>query len=172
MPHGIILLATPKNAKSNYLLSEQPSNHDSHATSCALIPFSNFCASTKSTRWNLTIWQNQPFLTLQATRKSSTSFYARFDFWLGITLTQLAHVTKGVNTSSRVLYLSPRPEGTNASSGTSYLHSWCTSHDLPSFTKSLCWELSSWTNSMFSHAHHLILRSWRILLQKWTFSFE
>ena len=49
-------------------------------------------------------------------------FMPEFDFWLGITLTHLAHLNKGANTSmtsSRVLYLSPRPEETNTSSGTS-----------------------------------------------------
>ena len=118
--------------------------------------------------------ERSPFLHLGSHPKILAKvFMPEFDFWLGITLTHPAHLTKGANTSSRVLYLSPRPEGTNASSGTSsYLHSWCTSHDLRNVTKSLCWELSSRTNSMFSHAHHFILRSWRILLQKLTFSFE
>ena len=50
MPHCIFLLATPRNGNIYCLLSEQPSSHDFHATSCALLPFSNFCASTKSTR--------------------------------------------------------------------------------------------------------------------------
>ena len=49
---------------------------------------------------------------------SGTSFYARIRFRLRIALQQLAlaHLTKGAYTSSRVLYFSPKSEGTNASS--------------------------------------------------------
>ena len=119
MPHGIFPLATPKNDNIYCLLSEQPSSHDFHATSCDLLPFSDFCTSTKSTRCNLTIWQDPAFLHLASHPKILAQvFMPEIDFWLGITLTHLVHITKGANTSSRVLYLSPRLKGTNASSGT------------------------------------------------------
>ena len=44
MPHGIVLLTSPRNNNSCYLLFEQPSSFHFHATPCALIlpliPFS------------------------------------------------------------------------------------------------------------------------------------
>ena len=131
MPHGVFLLATPKNANIYYLLSEQPSNHNSHATSCALIPFSNFCTSTEFTFTESTSLG-------KPSENSSTSFYARIRLLARNNINTSSTPHQRCQHSSRVLYLSPRQEGSNAFSGTSScLHSWCTSHDLRSIAKSL-----------------------------------
>ena len=56
MPHGIVLLTSPKNNNSCYLLFEQPSSGHFHAT-CAssylCSPSRNLLASTKSTHCHL-----------------------------------------------------------------------------------------------------------------------
>ena len=46
MPHGIALLATPKNGNSYYLLFEQPSSRHFHAISCVS---SSLCSSSQTT---------------------------------------------------------------------------------------------------------------------------
>ena len=45
MPHGIALLATPKNGNNYYLLLEQPSSRRFHAQSCVS---SSLCSSSQT----------------------------------------------------------------------------------------------------------------------------
>ena len=77
MPHGIFLLATSKNANIYCLLSEQLSDHNFHATFCSLLPFSNFCASTKSTRCISPSGKISLSSLGKPPENSDTNFYAR-----------------------------------------------------------------------------------------------
>ena len=92
-----------------------------------LLLFSNFCASTKSTRCNshqLTGDRVSLSSLGKPPENSGTSFYARIRFLARNSIATDRHLTKGANTSSRVLYFSPRSEGTNtSSSSSSCLHS-------------------------------------------------
>ena len=119
MPHGITLLATPKNGNNYYLLFKQPSSRRFHSTFCVS---SSICYSSitsvpvpSALAATLTKLTGSAFLHLASHPKiQAQGFMPEFNFWLGIALEQLAHLTKGANTSSRVLYFSPRSEGTNA----------------------------------------------------------
>ena len=86
------------------------------------------------------------------------NFIAETNFYLRITQQQLAHLTKGASTFSRVLYYTPTTERTCDSSGdSSCRHLWCTSHDLRPVTRSTLWRAcfmnnfntSSWTIKSF-----------------------
>ena len=113
MPHCIALLATPKNGNNYYLLFEQPSSRRFHATSCVSSSLcsssQNFCSSSKSTSCNSHQLRRSAFLHLASHPKILAQvFIPEFDFWVGIALQQLAHLTKGASTKPRVLYCSPK----------------------------------------------------------------
>ena len=149
MPHGITLLPLPRMAttticsSSSLLVAAFTQHLASHPPSAPLLKLLRLyqvhsLQLSPTHRVSLSSLGNPP-------KNSGTSFYARIHFWLGIALQQLAHLTKGANTSSRVLYFSPRSKVTNTSfSSSSCLHSWCIPHNLRFVTKSPVWKLSSW----------------------------
>ena len=141
MPHGIALLATPNNGttticSSRSLLVTAFMQHlASYPPSAPLLKLLRLCQVHSL---QLSPTNKFRFLHLASHSKIlSQVFMPEFDFWLGIALQQLAHLSKGANTSSRVLYFSPRSEGTNATSSfSSCLHSGCIPHNLRLVTKS------------------------------------
>ena len=79
-------------------------------------------------------------------------FMPEFDFWPGIALPPLAHLTKSAAPSQGCSTNSPTRQQTHYSSSDSYLHSWCMPHNLRFVTKSPVWRLSSRILQAFSYS--------------------
>ena len=88
-------------------------------------------------------------LLLSFTLSHNILFIAANGFWAGITQQQLAHLTKGASTLSRVLYCSPTAQRTCDSSGaSSYRHYWCLLDNWRTLAKTLHYDVAT-VNSEF-----------------------